>query len=332
MSQDFDEKPITEEEVIAILGNNYKIKGQELVWKCPACPGGDKHGDNMKFNRVKHVLKCFACDFAEEIVGIIARRRLGYKMPAHYEFTQKESQEPTMQAERRKEIAPEALSDYYLDCHYSLMKNKDLLRKLYNKHSVLPSTVCSCFIGYDSNKNMFVFPSTAIGKDPTDKMLITDNGAEYREIEGEKTIKRIVGYDAAICSVMHGDFIMRGIICEGYKDAYNLIQIMKITEPHILSHTAIFTVQNGTKSINANNCLQKVNWHRLESIGIIMDNDKAGDDATDIATELFPCIKDMRKGYINGYNDIEERFVKEFGVDVNIEKALSAKWLDEYKE
>lgn len=332
MDIDFDTNPITEEEVIAVLGKNYKVQGQELVWKCPACPGGDKHGDNMKFNRVKHVLNCFACDFAEEIVGIIARRRLGQKMPEHQEFARRETIAQIEQVEKEKEIAQEALSDYYFRCHYNLMRNKDLLKKMYLKHGILPLTACNCFIGYDSKKNMLVFPSRAIGKDPTDKMLITDNGAEYREIEGEKIIRRISGYEPKICSVLHGDFIMRGIICEGYKDAYNLIQIMKITEPEILSHTAIFTVQNGTNSINTNNCLQKVNWYRFETIGIIMDNDKAGDTATVIATELFPCIKDMRNEYINGYNDIQERFEKEFGEQVDINKALSAKWLDEYEE
>ena len=60
---DFDLYPITEEEVISILGNNYKIQNEELVWRCPACPNGDKSGDNLKFNRNKHVLKCFACGF-----------------------------------------------------------------------------------------------------------------------------------------------------------------------------------------------------------------------------------------------------------------------------
>lgn len=332
MDIDFDENPITEEEVIAVLGNDFKRQGKELVFQCRACPGGDTHKDNMKFNTEKHVLKCHAgCEFEKEIVGIIARRRLGQKMPEYQEFARREAPEPQAPVIKEKEIAQEALSDYYFSCHYNLMRNKDLLKKMYLKHSILPLTACNCFIGYDSKKDMLVFPSRGIGKDPTDKRLIIDNGAEYREIEGEKIILRISGYDTMICAVKHGDFIMRGIICEGYKDAYNLIQIMKMTEPEILSHTAIFTVQNGTESINTNNCLQKVNWHRFETIGIIMDNDEAGNKATAIATELFPCIKDLRNDYIKGYNDIEARFKAEFGVDVDINKALACSWLDEYK-
>jgi len=333
MDIDFYTNPITEEEVIAVLGNDFKRQGNELVFQCRACPGGDTHKDNMKFNTVKHILKCQAgCGFEKEIVGIIARRRLGQKMPEYQDFARREAPAPTEPVEKEKEIAQEALSDYYFGCHYNLMQNKDLLKKMYLRHSILPSTACSCFIGYDSKKDMLVFPSCVIGKDPTDKTLIIDNGAEYREIEGEKTIRRISGYEPAICAVLHGNFIMRGLICEGYKDAYNLIQIMKLTQPDILNHTAIFTVQNGTNSINTNNCLQKVNWHRFETIGIIMDNDKAGDTATAIATELFPCIKDMRSEYISGYNDIQERFEKEFGGQVDIDKALSATWLDEYRE
>ena len=72
---DFETDPITEEEVISILGTNYKRQGREMVWKCPACPNGDKAGDNLKFNLDKHIIKCFACDFGQEVTAIIARRR-----------------------------------------------------------------------------------------------------------------------------------------------------------------------------------------------------------------------------------------------------------------
>ena len=335
---DFDTMPITEQEVISILGNNFKTQGQELVWRCPACPGGDKKGDNLKFNKEKHVLHCFACDFSEHITGIISRRRFEkhsgqeQQTPEAYSFTRTESTcDITTPVEKEKEIPQGALSDYYLKCNINLMSNKDLLKKLYAKHSVMPLAASACFIGYDYNKNMFVFPSRAVGKDPTDNQLITDNGAEYREIEGEKTIRRISGYDPAICAVHCGAFVMHGIICEGYKDAYNLFQLLKMTNPELMNCTAIFTVQNGTNSINTNNCLQKVNWNRFETIGLLMDNDKAGDRATEIAQELFPKMKDLRLEYLKGtYNDIEERFKTEIGCQVEIDKALQAKWLDEY--
>lgn len=336
---DFDEFPITEEEVVAILGTNYKVQGQELCFRCPACPGGDKHGDNLKYNRQKHVLKCFACGFEKEICEIIARRRFekqgnsGYQQPAQesYTFERREAPEQTEQALKTKEIAQEYLAEYYLACNYRLMRDKNLLRKIYEKHTIMPATACSCFIGYDDKKDMLVFPSRAVGKDPTDNLSIVDNGAEYREYEGEKVIRRISGYDAKICAVSSKAFVMHGIICEGYKDAYNLIQIMKMTNPELLNCTAIFTVQNGTNSINVDNCLQKVNWHRFETIGVLFDDDTAGDKATEIAQELFPIMKDLRKEYINGYNDIQERFAKEFGVNVDIDRALSAGWLKEYE-
>ena len=336
---DFDEFPITEEEVVAILGPNYKVQGQEIVWRCPACPGGDRHGDNLKYNRQKQVLKCFAYGFEKEICEIIARRRFekqgnnGYQQPAQesYTFERREAPEQTEQAPKTKEIAQEDLAEYYLTCNYRLMRDKNLLRKTYEKHTIMPATACSCFIGYDDKKDMLVFPSRAVGKDPTDNLSIVDNGAEYREYEGEKVIRRISGYDAKICAVSSKAFVMHGIICEGYKDAYNLIQIMKMTNPELLNCTAIFTVQNGTNSINVDNCLQKVNWPRFETIGVLFDNDTAGDKATEIAQELFPIMKDLRKEYINGYNDIQERFAKEFGINVDIDRALSAGWLKEYE-
>src|SRR5574343_1341414 len=127
---DFDEFPITEEEVVAILGPNYKVQGQEIVWRCPACPGGDKHGDNLKYNRQKQVLKCFACGFEKEICEIIARRRFekqgnnsGYQQPTQesYTFERREAPEQTEQTPKTKEIAQEDLAEYYLACNYRLM-------------------------------------------------------------------------------------------------------------------------------------------------------------------------------------------------------------------
>lgn len=333
---DFDDNPMTEEEVISVLGNNYKKQGAELVWRCPACPGGDKSGDNLKFNKNKNVLKCFSCDYAEEITGIIARRRLRGNSDYPIEHVRKtQPAEPIYQTEdtpKEKEIKQEQLAEYYMNCHNRLMCDKQLLKLMYEKHSIMPITACNCFIGYDERKGMLVFPSRAAGKDPTNNSLIEDNGAEYREIKGKKTIRRIVGYEPKICAVDCGAFVMHGIICEGYKDAYNLIQIMKMTEPELLNCTAVFTVQNGTNSINANSCLQKVDWNRFETIGVLMDNDTAGNKATEIALELFPRMLDLRVKYISGYADVQERFCKEFGPIVDISRALSASWLESYKE
>lgn len=335
---DFDEYPITEEEVIAILGN-YRVRGQELEFQCRGCSGGDTHKDNLKFNRQKHILKCHAgCKFEKEVCEIIARRRYEARtgnqvsQSQPHEFQRREAVEQAPQEEKKKEIAQENLSEYYLKCNYALMSNKNLLKKMYLKHSILPKTACECFIGYDEAKDMLVFPSRAVGKDPTNNQLNADNGAEYREYEGDKVIRRISGYEPAICAVHHGAFTMRAIICEGYKDAYNLLQLLRMVDTETMSHTAIFTVQNGTNSINTNNCLQKVNWHRFETIGILMDNDVAGDKATEVARELFPCMIDLRKELLNEYNDVQDRFAAEYGHVIDIDKALAAEWLEEYEE
>jgi hypothetical protein len=333
---DFSDEPMTEQEVISILGNGYKTNGAELTWRCPACPGGDKHGDNLKYNKNKQILKCFACDFAQEITGIIARRRYeakgsGLSNSVEYSF-QRQPAQPHVETPKKKEIEQADLVKYYLKCHHALMRNKDILRKMYEKHSIMPKTAVRCNIGYDGAKDMLVFPSIAVGKDPTDYLLDLANGAEYREHSGDKLIRRISGYDPKICKVYSREFVMYGIICEGYKDAYNLIQIMQLTDPERLSCTAIFTVQNGTGSINTDNCLQKVNWYRFESIGLLMDEDEAGDKATAIAQELFPKMVDLRPEMLGGYSDIEERFRKQFGKNVDIEKALSSSLVQQYSE
>jgi len=338
MEMDFDLNPITLEEVVSILGQPLRQNGDNFEWKCPACPGGDKHGDNLKFSVSKGIIKCFACDYGSEITGIIARRRFaaakGEEMPVYNQPVRSEQiMPPVPPIEKEKAIPEEELDAYYWNCHIALMKRKDILRHMFEKHTILPKTATECMIGYDENKDMLVFPSKAVGKDPTEALaLSTPNGAEYREYKGEKTVRRISGYDSKICTVYASGFTMHAIICEGYKDAYNLIQILKMTDPERLSYTAIFTVQNGTNSINANNCLQKSNWKRFDEVGLIMDNDAAGTKAIEVAQEMFPSMQDFRNIYIKGYNDIQERFAKEFAPKIDIEKALSASWITEYEK
>lgn len=340
MELDFETEPITEQEVIAILGNNFKRQGDELVWRCPACPGGDKSGDNLKFNRTKGIIKCFACDYGSDITGIIARRRYA---AAHGEDLTANSYvappppivppAPPVEVEKEKAIPEDELDAFYWNSHIALMKRKDILRQMFERHTILPKTAAECMIGYSEEKDMLVFPSKAIGKDPTEALLqTTGNGAEYREYKGsEKIVRRVSGYEPKICTIYATAFTMHAIICEGYKDAYNLVQLLKMTNPEQLSYTAIFTVQNGTNSINTNGCLQKSNWKRFDVVELLMDNDKAGDKAIETARSFFPEMVDARDKYIKGYNDVQQRFKEEFASRVDIEKALSASWLAEYE-
>lgn len=320
---DLDLYPITEEEVVSILGSNYRVQNDELVWRCPACPNGDKSGDNLKFNRTKHILKCFACDYGAEITGIIARRR--YEKLMGQQYTAPVRQVPRVEQQpKEKEIKENELSNYYMECNKNLIMNDDILRKMFLKHTILPLTAIECNIGYDKNKDKLVFPSIAIGKNPMDNTLFFNNGAEYREYEGEKTVRRISGYDARICSIWYSPSAIQAIICEGYKDAYNLVQYLKLTQPNMINKTSIFTVQNGTNSINTNNCLQKVNWNLFDKCYLLMDNDEAGNKAIETAQSLFPRMIDYRAEMLEGYNDIEQLFREKFKEQIDIEKALQS--------
>lgn len=341
MNIDFDENPITEDEVIEILGNNYKKQGHELVWRCPACPGGDKSGDNLKFNTQKGIIKCFACNYGNEIAQIIFRRRIQRSKGQDYDELILPPRNVNLQSnyvlpeteDNEKDIPQEELESYYWNCHIALMKRKDVLRKMFLKHTILPRTAMECMIGYDVEKDKLVFPSKAIGADPTEALYgTTPNGAEYREYQNKKTMWRIKGYEPKICSVYATGFTMEAVICEGYKDAYNMVQLLKILNPEKLSYTAIFSVQNGTNSINANNCLQKSNWNKFDKVELVMDDDHAGNKAVELARSFFPKMIDARKTYLNGYNDVQKRFEKEFATSIDIEKALSAKWIDDYSK
>lgn len=316
---DFDLCPITEEEVISILGNNYKIQNEELVWQCPACPNGDKSGDNLKFNRNKHVLKCFACDYGQEITGIIARRRFEKITGRQYGYVP----EPKPKTEE-KGVAQDKLSDYYCKCNKELLSNDEILRKMFKKHSIMPLTAIECNIGYDKEKDKLLFPSIATGSNPQDCTQFVENGGEYREYEGEKHIRRISGYDARICNIWYSPQAVQAFICEGYKDSYNLVQYLKLTQTQMIDKTSIFTLQNGSNSINTNNCLQKINWHLFKNVYLLMDNDEAGNHAVEVARELFPKMIDYRQEFLEGYNDVEQLFREKFKSQIDIERALQS--------
>lgn len=334
---DFDEYPLTESEVIAILGNDYKEQGQELVWRCPACPNGDKHGDNLKFNRQKHVLKCFACDYGKDVTGIIARRRFEFinGLEGKEYHLGKDDYEPISSTKREdekpKEITVDNLPMYYLQCNQRLFSRKDVLLEMWKKHTIMPKTALDCLIGYDDKKDMLLFPSRAIKSENPNNATpynCEDNGGEYREYQGEKKVRRIAGYNPRIVFVYGNKNYNEAILCEGYKDAYNMVQILKIEGN--LDKYAIFTVQNGTNSINADNCLKKINWNTFEKVHIVMDRDDAGNEATSVAINMFPnLMTDSRDLFLKQYGDVQERFKGEYASRVNIDKMLSATWIDE---
>ena len=331
---DFGLYPITLDEVVSILGQPLRKNGDNYEWRCPACPNGDRSSDNLKFSETKHVLKCFACDYGQEITGIIARRRYekisGQQYTPYNLPTQSVPQAPAQPKE--KEIKEADLSNYYMECNKNLLLNDDVLRKMFEKHTILPVTAVECSIGYDKQKDKLVFPSIATGKNPKDCTLFFNNGAEYREYEGEKTIRRISGYEARICNVWYSPSATQAIICEGYKDAYNLVQYIKLTQPNMIDKTSIFTTQNGTKSINANNCLQKINWNLFNKCYLLMDNDDAGNEAIKTAQELFPRMIDYRQEFLQGCNDVQELFSSNFKAQVDMDKALSSDFIKGVRE
>lgn len=327
---DFDINPITEEEVVSILGNDYKEQGDELVFQCPSCK--DTSCDNLKFNKVKGVIKCFACDYGKTLTSIIARRRFnkvgGGRTHLSHQTNNINTEPP---AEKEPEIAQQNLDLYYWNCHLALMKNKDILRAMYEKHTILPKTACDCGIGYDKNKDMLVFPSKAVGKDPRFNLGTFANGAEYREYKGDKKVRRISGYEAKICRIWGWEETNRFILCEGYKDAYNLYQFLQATNPKELDYLLILTIQNGTNSLNYNQCMQRIALKYFDKMYVCFDNDEAGNKATNEAINLYPKIEDLRPKLINGYNDIQERFKAEIAPKIDINKALNAEWLKEYE-
>ena len=63
-----------------------------------------------------------------------------------------------------------------------------------------------------------------------------------------------------------------------------------------------------------------------------MDNDDAGNHATEKAQDLFPKMIDYRPELLQGYNDVQELFSTNFKSQVDMSKALKSDLLKGVRE
>lgn len=281
------------EELIDILGNPTRSTGHQYYFRCPSCSsiGGDNSGDNLLFNERKGVLKCFACDNgAKEVLNLINKKRI----EKGYIYKNTEVKE-VKENPKWWELNLENLIQYQYETSQEMKSY--VFSWLEERHGITKEVVEECGIGFDNKPSIVnlgpsvCFPMYSLNHDS--KLV----GFELREMSLEKKIRHTPDSPSCICGIygrMNADYL---IICEGFKDAYNLYSMLKGKD------FLICTPAHGCKDILKN--LEGLNLSKFKKCYLLLDNDKAGDKATVEILEKYPFFVDKRS-LLKGCKDISE--------------------------
>lgn len=290
---------ITLDKLIALLGNPTRQTGHQYYFRCPACSagGGDTSGDNLLYNDKKQLLKCFACDDgAKQVLHMLNKKFGSYTPPTE---KQQKQYTPWWKANL------ENLALYMLQAHEEM--NVYAEQWLWERHGINKQTIEYCNIGYDDQPFMNIgasvcFPLISLNHN------LTLVGFELRQIGSEKIIRHTYDAPRCLCVTYDIDNADCIIITEGHKDSYCLMQLLK--EKDQLERFTILTPAHGVNDILHN--MEAIDFTRYKHFYLLLDNDKAGDTATQQIIQQYEVFKDMRKTILKGYNDIGEMWMKEY--------------------
>ena len=273
---------ITLDDICSIAGN-YVKRGNEYIFRCPVCAasGGDSSKDNLRFNYKKNVLYCFACGGHIEILKEINRRKYNEKL------------EKDSLRMKKWELNKEKYFEYQHLVNQDLLNMPDKLNYLEKERFINPETVLLCGIGYDYESKKWVFPIF----NTLDDLL----GFEYRaENFAAKNIWREKGTPNALAHIFGRTFGKDLFILEGFLDAYLFSQYQtKAGEKDF----AVMSCGSGVSGLF--NSFMEINFNKFKNIKLFLDNDEAGDKATEKILEKFPFVSDIRHK-IKPYKDFTD--------------------------
>ena len=321
---------ITLEDVIEYLGQPRTKIGGEYIWQCPHCL--DKSADNMHFNDKKGILWCFADPSHNRLIlsEIMKKKNESKRM-------EKTNEIPSYIINREKYLF------YQILCNDALLGklDKDWIEELKNQDmfedgeykfyldlietdkprlareyleaqtGINKDTIEISGLGLDFFKNKWVFPIFDMSAN-----LV---GFEYRYKDlKQKKIWRQQGTPKCMAIVYGCGKNL--YICEGYKDSYLMIQILK--HHNMLDDATIVTSSNGVAGTL--NVISNIQFSKYDNIYLCLDNDKikekiikngkpqdASRQMTKAIIEKFPFIKDRTPKFTDeelkqGYKDIAD--------------------------
>lgn len=311
---------LTLNDIQEYLGQQGKKQYNEVIFSCPLCNslGRDRHGDNLKFNTSKNVLYCF-CEnsHSKQIMSEIMKKKHESKRMENNEIPKYiKNQESYLYYQvlcnnallgkldqnwldvvKERNMFEQGEYDFYLDLINSdkPQKAKEYLK---STRGINTSTIELTGLGFDFNARKWVIPIFDMGcnivgfryrgADFKQKKVWTEKGTP-------KTLARFYGADTAkTCYCVEGEW-----------DALIMVQWLLETGQ---KDFMVVSPSNGASSLLS--VMPQLQLNKFDKIKLILDNDTAGDKATEEVLKVYPMVIDER-GFLkkSGINDINDYYL-----------------------
>ncbi len=270
--------------LIEYLGQPLKKCGNELIWQCPICM--DRGKDNLKYNIAKNVLYCFAnSEHAKTILKEINKKdNKDYSKYKTY---------PLKHITKPAILTQEQITNfenYMYECNATLLFDKNLLKLLYDKRGLTPTTVSMAKIGYDKRKNVWTIPTIKYSCNDFEVIgfefrphNLSKNGL-YRSKETPNGLAIINDYYNCIDTLC---------VIEGYFDGYALLQYL--TERKEDKYYHIVTPSNGVRALLK--YLQEIDYSKYKKFYLFIDNDDVSNNIKLQVLEKYPQFEPINMNW-----------------------------------
>lgn len=312
---------LTLNDIQEYLGQTGKKQGDEIVFGCGICKlsGGDVHSDNLKWNTKKNVLYCFKDSEHSRILlsEIMKKKHEAMRMenkeiPAYIKNQEKylyymelcnsallgTLTKDWIDAVNEQDMFENNEYNFYLD-----LINSDKPQKartyLKEQRGINTSTIEQTGLGFDFKARKWVIPIFDMscnlvgfryrGADFKQKKVWTEKGMP-------KTLARFYGEDTAkTCYIGEGEW-----------DCIVLVQwLLENNQKDFM----VVSPSNGASSLLS--VMSQLQLNKFEQIKLIMDNDTAGDKATEEVLKSYPMVKDERAFLKqSGIKDINDFYLR----------------------
>ena len=312
---------LTLNDIQEYLGQTGKKQGSEVSFSCPLCNslGRDRHGDNLKFNTFKNVLYCFCEDsHSKQILSEImkkkheAKRMENKEIPAYIKNQEKylyymelcnsallgTLTKDWIDAVNEQDMFEDNEYNFYLD-----LINTDKPQKarayLKEQRGINTSTIQQTGLGFDFYARKWVIPIFDMSCNLT--------GFRYRgALFSEKKVWTKKGTPKTLARFYGADTAKTCYIGEGEGDCIVLVQwLLENNQKDFM----VVSPSNGASSLLS--VMPQLQLNKFEQIKLIMDNDTAGDKATEEVVKNYPMVKDERAFLKqSGIKDINDFYLR----------------------
>ena len=309
---------LTLNDIQEYLGQTGKKIGQEICFMCPICQ--DHRGkDNLHYNPNKNVLWCFANqEHNKQILSEIMKKKHETKRMENKEIPKYvKCQEQYINYQLfcndmllgrcdkdlldfldSVDMFEQGEYDFYLD-----LINSDKPQKareyLKQQRGINTSTIQQTGLGFDFYARKWVIPIY--------DMSCNLVGFRYRgALFSEKKVWTEKGTPKTLARFYGADTAKTCYIGEGEWDCIILVQwLLENNQKDFM----VVSPSNGASSLLS--VMPQLQLNKFEQIKLIMDNDTAGDKATEEVLKTYPMVVDGR-GFLkqSGINDINDFYLR----------------------